>query len=95
MERLKAIATMTKFGDFIVEYTNSVGKPKYFVGTTDFTTEYISKRKQPIHSTTGILTFSWDANKFKFVDPRTIKRITPLSKILRNAPSVVDFANAS
>jgi len=86
MERLVAESTMTKLGDFIVEYSNSVGKPKYFVGTTDFTTPHIAERRRPIHSASGILTFSWDADKFKFIDPKAIKRITPLSKILRNVP---------
>lgn len=86
MERLKAEATMTKFGDFVIEYTNSVGKLKYFVGTTDFTTPHIADRRRPRHPAEGILTFSWDADKFKFVEPRTIKRITALSQILRNTP---------
>ena len=90
MERTVAEALMDKLGDFIVEYTNSTGKGKYFVGTKDFSAPHIATRKRPAHSTDGILTFCWDADKFKFVDPGSIRRITPLSAVLKNENTVTD-----
>lgn len=88
------------FGDFYVYYTKPGANYQLnLVGTTDFTPPYIadivakqvrSKTfKQAIHDMDRekeVIVFSYNSNKLRILPLNRIKRLVPLSSILKNQP---------
>lgn len=83
------------YGDFLVEYiTKNSKKRKYSVCTADLSTEYIANKigdsvKHPT-SDTKVLVFCWDVDALKILDTTTVKKMTPLSKVLKSTAYLPD-----
>ena len=86
MKKDEFIRTVNDCGDAIITYrsTNS-RKLKYNVCTLDFDNKYIqSKKNRAKESNDTVLLFCWDTVSDRFLMPKYVTSIVPLSAILRN-----------
>lgn len=99
MNRNAFVNLMLTHNDAYIHYISSVSqKPKYYVGTLDFTnTEYVRslyvKKYKTVPPTSkqireskekDILVFCWDLNDFKRIDIESVVSIEGLSDTLKN-----------
>lgn len=88
MNREQFVRELMEAGDAVINYINSKGKEKYVVATLDLSTPYIAlkgkcRRSSP-EEEDRVIIFSWDEDKFKFMDYKTVTSIVPLASILQN-----------
>lgn len=78
-----------QYGDFYLYYGKVGSKgTTYLIGTADLTTPYIQSRidqsmiaeLQP----NEVLVWSWSSDKLRVMDVTKIKKLTPLSAVLKN-----------
>ena len=82
MTKYKMLGLVRSFGDALA----LVNGKEWICVTTDFKNKYIkSKSKRKYNTNGGVLVFSWTNNKFLVIDPNTVSKIEPLSKLLNNA----------
>ena len=76
----------TKMGDFYLYYTREGDtRQTYLVGTTNFTTPYVAERiKNLTLKEDEVLVWSWNSNKARKLDLKRIKKLVPLSTVLKN-----------
>lgn len=94
MDKKAFLEKADEYGDFLVEYiTKNSKKRKYSVCTADLSTKYICDKigdgvKHPTPDN-KVLVFCWDIDALKILDTTTVKKMTPLSKVLKatNYPS--------
>lgn len=81
------LAQMKQAGDALITFRSAVSKKmKYHMGTLDLTTKYITKNPKPktYKNNKRILIWAWDVDAYKFIDPKSVVEIRPLSTILNN-----------
>lgn len=54
------------------------------MATMNFSTPYIKAFARPQREKDKVLVFSWTENKYRQVEPKTIKSLFPLSQVLQN-----------
>lgn len=93
MKKDKFVKLMNEFGDACITYTSSNSKkPKYIIGTLDFTTKYIEEKLNKLNNSNikflddTMLVFSWDLDSFKTINIKNVTGIEPLSSLVPNDP---------
>lgn len=89
MNKFYALKQLKANGDSQVLLKNGEG----ILVTTDFSEKYIKNMKYSRFTMqkTAILVFSWTDNKFRQINTIDIKKIVPLSAILKNKPPEVEY----
>jgi hypothetical protein len=86
-------AKSQEMGDYYVYHLKDDGKTvSFFVGTSDLSTPYIQEqikkqtRGQPIRGLpdTHVYMWSWTHNSLRQVELKSIKKLVPLSSVLKN-----------
>ena len=77
---------ITEYGDAIITYRSpNSRKLKYNVCTLDFSTPYIQQKTTRVREKEhNLLTFCWDTDSYRLLDPSTVTSVTPLASVLRN-----------
>jgi len=75
-----------EYGDAIITYRSEHSKKlKYNVCTLDFSTPYISGKKNRAKETEDtLLFFCWDTDSYRLLRPSSVSSVVPLSSILKN-----------
>lgn len=91
MERDQFISLMDRYGDaqVFIRSANS-NKMRYNVVTTDLDNPYIAERSKnrggKVSVLPGrILTYAWDQDDFRQIDPATVVKVVPLSEAIERA----------
>lgn len=89
MNKVDFHSAAEQYGDFYLYYSKVGSKgTTYLIGTADLTTPYIKSRidqsmiaaLQP----NEVLIWSWSSDKLRVMDVTKIKKLTPLSAVLKN-----------
>lgn len=80
---------MDKYGDALVYIRGPVSnKIKYNVVTADLNNKHIKQRsggRVPVAMPGRVLTFSWDQDDFRQIDPTCVVKVRPLSELLSSS----------
>ena len=87
MKKEELIALVLDYGDATINYrSKNSRKLKYNVCTLDFSTPYITKKKNraKVKLPTEVLFFAWDTDSYRILDASSITSVLPLSDTLKN-----------
>lgn len=88
MERDRFIKLMNEYGDALVYSRGPVSKRiKYNTVTANLDNEHIKKRagkRVPVAMEGRVLTFAWDQDDFRQINPKDVVKVIPLSDIVNN-----------
>ena len=89
MTKEELVRQVTEYGDALIYYKSlNSNKLKYNVCTLDFSTPYISSKKnRATESKNTLLLFCWDTDSYRILSPDNVVRVEPLSSILKNQES--------
>ena len=75
-----------EYGDAVITYRSEHSKKlKYNVCTLDFTTPYITTKKNRAKETDdNLLFFCWDTDSYRLLRPASVSSVVPLASILKN-----------
>ena len=89
MDKDVFIKLMNQYGDAVITYISPVSKrEKFNVGTIDINNRYIQNklRNSPITlDPTKVLTFCWDTDSARQIDPLTVVNVEPLVQEMERA----------
>jgi hypothetical protein len=77
---------VSEYGDAIITYrSEKSNKLKYNVCTLDFSTPYITQKKNRAkESEETLLMFCWDTDSFRLLKPASVTTVVPLASVLKN-----------
>lgn len=86
MKKQELKELVTEYGDAVITYrSENSNKLKYNVCTLDFSTPYITtKRNRAKESKENLLLFCWDTDSYRLLKPQNVTSVVPLSSILKN-----------
>ena len=93
MDRERFEKLLNEYGDAQVFIKGPVSnKVKYNIVTTDLDNKHIRSRankRVPVAMEGRVLTFSWDQDDFRQINPNDVVKVIPLSDIVNN-PRVIN-----
>jgi len=90
MDKDTFVKLMTECGDAVITYISPVSKKEKFnVGTIDINNPYIQEKMKAVSNKVidnkKVLTFCWDTDSIRQIDPKVVISVEPLQQEIEKA----------